>query len=93
MKLGVISPEGVARCLICPWLFSAPLERRDPKTKKKVPCPPEERERLLNKNLFEHLALTHDRLLLTKEIAAPKGEDLGPKVYLHGRRVSRTKEV
>ena len=84
MKLALITPDGLAQCLVCRWTWKAPSKKR-----KGGELALPERLKVLEENLLAHLRYSHDRMLHTKEEQPTKEEGVPGKIYYHGRRPER----
>lgn len=88
MKLALITPDGLAQCLLCRWQGRAPTKRRDRRRHTEEILTIAARYAALEHDLLLHLQSSHDRVLVTKEEILPASADALPKVYYSGRRTT-----
>jgi len=84
MRLALITPDGLAGCLVCRWTWKAPNKKR-----KGGELTPEEKFKVLEENILAHLQYEHDRIMITRDQLQQTEEGLLNKTYYHGRRPER----
>lgn len=87
MKLALVSPDGVAACMLCSWSWKVPHKMRG-KLRAAKELTTDEKLEILEEQVLSHLRYVHDRLLLTKDTIQTGGEM--PRVVYNGRRPSRS---